>query len=357
MNPLIKTIQYDYDVIIKAEKRDGKRVVALEASNNEVDLEGDVILQEALLNSKDSFLADGHIDIDHLSEIGASLNPPIPNPNSYIVGVPLEVNDLGGGRTEVVCEISQSSDGSFDPKAHQYDMLWESLNRNPPVKWRASIFGYPIAEKIEDCSQTTCSHGATRYLVKGIDWRSLAFTRTPMNDKIKGFARIISTKALIKGLKSIKSGGWWSSESDIFGPDEPVMEGMVGGLAGNPGGSILSSELNPNHVMSQNSGTITGAIIGSTVATKPEDNPFEPVGTPINKEESPCNQINMDVLWEDWLSHISIDCPCYNPNLGLILPFIRDHYMVCRGLDFNKADVISHALMYKIFLEYSRGLD
>ena len=73
--------------IVKAKaSTDGKRLVSVEASSEAVDSEGDVILQKALLDSSKSFVATGHIDIDHLSELGDRLG--IANPTSYIIGRP-----------------------------------------------------------------------------------------------------------------------------------------------------------------------------------------------------------------------------------------------------------------------------
>jgi tetratricopeptide (TPR) repeat protein len=182
-------------VIIKARQDGNRRLVELEASNESVDSEGDVILQQALLGSSQSFLKSGHLDIDHLSEIGDRLG--IANPSSYIVGNPVEVRDLGGGRTGVVGELHKSG----RPKA---DELWESLKADPPVRWRASIYGFPLPGQLIDCrvtkAENTC--GATRFLVKGLDWRSLAFTRNPINTSIKGSAQVVTAKSYLAVMKS-----------------------------------------------------------------------------------------------------------------------------------------------------------
>jgi hypothetical protein len=178
---------------------DGKRMVQCEASNEAVDGEGDVVLQRALLDSADSFVATGHLDIDHLSEIGDRLG--IQNPTAYIVGRPTEVKDLGKGRTGIVGEIRKSADGKHDPDRNRYDSFWDSLHSDPPVKWRASIYGFPIKGMVDDCRKMACDTGATRFVVKGIDWRSLAFTRNPVNEDIKGYAQVVTAKAFLAMLK------------------------------------------------------------------------------------------------------------------------------------------------------------
>lgn len=196
------------DVIIKARPSgaDGRRVIECEASNEVVDAEGDVILQRALLDSAASFAKSGHLDLDHLSEIGERMG--IANPMSYIIGRPLEVKDLGKGRTGVVAEIMRSNDGSFDAGRNKYDAFWQSLQSNPPVVWKSSVYGYPNSDSVTDCREEACDGGATRYLVKGLDWRSLAMTRNPINTAIKGVAKIVTVKSYIEAFaKDFNSAG------------------------------------------------------------------------------------------------------------------------------------------------------
>ncbi len=326
--PLLKAIAIDFDVVIKASNQNNKRIIELEASNEHRDLEGDVIVQQALMYSKDSFLRSGHLDLEHYSEIGDRLDPPIPNPASYIIGKPLQVLDLGDGRTGVVGEIAQSRDGSFQPERFQYDAIWDALNRNPPVPYRASIYGYPVPEAVTDCSQETCSHGATRYLVKKLDWRSLALCRNPMNDKIRGYVRVVSQKSFTDAIS--RSTPFWPDGSDIFGADsaEPMLASMVGGLPGSVGGSAIQA----NDSLTQNDGTVHES------AQQPQGN---------------C-PASIDEMWGEYQRHILRDCPAYDMSIGNTLGFLRDHYMQCRGLPFDKADILAHALMYTVKREQAR---
>lgn len=186
--------------LIKAKKSGDKRIVEVEASNEFADSEGDIILQKALLDSADYFIKSGNIDIDHLSELGHRLG--IPDPTSYVIGRPTEVKDLGEGRTGVIGEIRRSADGKVDTAKNKYDEFWESLQTSPPVTWLASIYGFPKSDQVVDCRTGTCADGATRFLVKGIEWRSLAMTRNPINTSLKGHARIVSAKSFAAALKS-----------------------------------------------------------------------------------------------------------------------------------------------------------
>lgn len=190
-------------VIIKAHSEGERRLVSLEASNESVDSEGDVILQSALLNSAESFIKSGHLDIDHISELGSRLG--VKNPTDYIVGVPIEVKDLGGGRTGVVGELHKGGTGR-----EKADELWSSLKAEPPVRWSASIYGFPLPGQVEDCrvSKSTSGAKATRFFVKGLDWRSLAFTRNPVNKAITGAACIVTAKSMIEIIKGrVPNGG------------------------------------------------------------------------------------------------------------------------------------------------------
>ncbi len=201
-----KSVIIDFPVLIKSELHNEKRIITLESSNESVDGEGDVILQKALMDSSETFIKNGHLDIDHLSEIGRSMG--ITNPSQYIVGVPLEVFDMGEQRTGVKGELFRNPDGTFDPDKYQYDMVWHSLQLEPPVRWRASIYGFPKSGMVKDCSKETCgTTGATRYLVEGLDWRSLALTKNPMNDQIKHEAKIVTAKAYAEAF--LKQGDEW----------------------------------------------------------------------------------------------------------------------------------------------------
>lgn len=183
---------------LPASENNGARIIEVEASCEEVDLEGDVVLQQALLNSAKHFVSKGMIDLEHYGEIGERLG--IADPTSYIIGRPLAVTDLGGKRTGVRAEIMRSQDGSIDPGNNRYDSFWKSLQSNPPVTWYSSIFAFPT--DWDNCGEKSCTHGATRYVIKEMEWHSLAMTRHPMNNKIKGAAKIVKANQYIELAKA-----------------------------------------------------------------------------------------------------------------------------------------------------------
>lgn len=250
----------DIGTVVKAEPGpNGERLVAVEASNEKEDAEGDVILQKALLDSSDTFLKSGHLDIDHLSEIGHRLG--IQDPQRYIVGYPNSVHDIGDCRTAVKGTIFKNKDGSVDPTKYVYDQFWTSLNTDPPTKWRASIYG--IAKELGE------KPGIKRHVVKEIEWKSLAFTRRPVNQSLKGEASIITAKSFVEELKA---------ESQQLGAF------------------------------------------------------YDP---PAGRED----------LVHDYTTHLTKNCPCTN-NGDYVAPFsVREHFMKCRGLSYEHADLATAALV------------
>jgi hypothetical protein len=277
------------DVVVKAVKDDGsgRRMVEVEASSEDVDDQGDIVLQSALLNSAASFIKSGHLDLDHYSEIGHRIG--ILDPSSYIVGRPTEVKDIGGKRTSVVGEIMRARDGKFDSDGNKYDGFWKTLQSDPPVHWSASIYGFP--SDIQDCTEKACSNGATRYVVKAIDWRSLAFTRKPVNKSLKGYAKIVTAKS--------------------YGDE--IRKDMM-----NPMG--LSDVAEPQPGMSF----------------------FQPV-----------MPNTMDSLWGAYHRHMKSACP-YCREGNSVLAF-KDHFMFCSGASPETADLFAHALMYMILKDRKRG--
>jgi hypothetical protein len=297
---MIDAVMIDFPVMIKASTGpDHRRVVEIESSVQKVDSEGDLILQSALLNSAESFVKTGHLDLEHLSEVGTRLG--IRDPESYIVGRPLKVWDGGETRTFVQGEIMRSADGTHDPVRNRYDALWDTLTADPPVLWRASIYGFPLPGEVEDCTDKVCESGAWRYIVKGIDWRSLAFTRNPMNDHIKSPVRIVTAKAFIDGFAKNGNIAYDSTMPHLGPPPKPYDD---------------SPPALPT--------------IGQSMMLAPR-NMHDAIG------QHP---------------HILRECAeaCgVNTTVGF-----RKHFETCCGMDGDAANVYAHALMHHLHLERGR---
>jgi hypothetical protein len=198
MHTLAEAYVISLPVIVKATPGDHhRRLVEVEASNEVVDREGDVVLQKALLDAAPEFLRIGQLDIDHLSEIGDRIG--IAKPLDWVVGVPREVKDLGGGRTSVVGELHKHVEG-LSTKA---DDLWKSLTRDPPDRWQASIFGWPTGrDSFFDARKGRCPEApdATRFVIRSLDWKSLAFTKSPVNAALRESAHVMTMKAFLQSV-------------------------------------------------------------------------------------------------------------------------------------------------------------
>ena len=280
----------DLPVIIKAMPGDGKRMVMVEASNQNRDQEGDVVLQSALLNAATEFIRCGALDIDHLSEVGARYG--ISNPSDYIVGVPREVKDIGDGRTAVFRELHQSVPGVVT----KADELWNGLTRNPPVNWRASIFGYPKGKDgFHDARVSKCPEApeATRYVVKSMSWRSLAFTRNPINDSIEGSARIVTMKAHIDYLRSINA--FPASNEDTSVKADPVLASI----------------------------------------------PVEPMYPMLE----PRNRLELLAHYKLHMDNGKCSCAGSDTPLGRSVAGFRSHFMYCVGMTEGESDIFALALM------------
>ena len=148
-----------------------------------------------------------------------------------------------------------------------------------------------------------------------------------MNNHIVGAARVVSQKSFVQAMS--KANALWPDGTDIFGADsaEPMLASMVGGLPGSVGGSAIQA----NDSLTQNDGTV-------------HESAQQPMQCPAS----------IDEMWGEYQRHILRDCPAYDMSVGNTLGFFRDHYMQCRGLPFDKADILAHAMLYLIKRERAR---
>lgn len=152
----------------------GKRFVFIEASNEALDQQNEVVMQRALKDSADWFLKYGNLDIDHYTQIGAKAG--IPNYNSYELGQPVEVN-FSGGKTFVKGEILSGS----GPVAAQANEFWSSLvDRDPQAKWYPSVGGVVQDRAIEIDPKTK----QRKALIKKVRWSNIGFSKTPVNQAV-----------------------------------------------------------------------------------------------------------------------------------------------------------------------------
>lgn len=386
--PVIVTLP----AIIKAITReDGRRTIEVCASVETVDLEGDVIDQKALLDAAAEFVKTGHIDIDHISELGARYG--VRNPESYIVGRPLEVKAGANKTTDVIAEIFRSPDGSVDIAKNKYDSVWESIKTG--VRWRASIYGLPTDDGVEDCRGKSCSSGARRYHIKALNWRSLALTRNPICDAITGHAKIITGKAFAKSM------GWG---------EELLVKNAASNVA--PWQLYLAQTMPPPRVPAQSNTSNTnannrpagmgvvppsGSITAPTIATAQSGAPGLPASTgehePVYPQETFMTESGGDPQQSQqpqeanpmgnvvqgfapgpsagfsgviscslprdlsdavgqFHSHMRSACP-HCDGIKSTVGF-KNHFASCCGMPESMADLFAHALMHRLLLDGRR---
>lgn len=149
----------------------GERFVYLEASNESLDQQGEVVLAKALAESADYFLRFGNLDIDHYTQIGARTG--IPGYELYEIGRPVEVK-ASGGSTFVKGQIYSGS----GPAAEKANAFWSSLTElNPPARWYPSVGGAVVSKSVQRDPVT----GERRAVIEKVRWTNIGFSKTPVN--------------------------------------------------------------------------------------------------------------------------------------------------------------------------------
>lgn len=117
----------------------GRRILFMEASNEDPDYQNEVVLQKALGESAGYYLRHGNIDLSHYSILGPKSG--VPNFMEFEIGKPIDVNV--SDRTYVKCELYTGE----SPMAKNANMVWDSLTRqNPPSRWYPSVGGVVLSK-------------------------------------------------------------------------------------------------------------------------------------------------------------------------------------------------------------------
>lgn len=152
----------------------GQRFVYIEASNEKVDQQGEVVLAQALKDSAAYFLQFGNIDLDHYTIIGAKMG--IPDYLSYEIGRPIDAR-FERKRTFVKAAIYQGE----TPMARRANQFWDSITLlNPPQRWYPSVGGKCGPREIEVDPETL----TRRAVVRSVRWYNIGFSKTPVNASV-----------------------------------------------------------------------------------------------------------------------------------------------------------------------------
>jgi hypothetical protein len=158
----------------------GRRYVYMEASNEGLDVQGEVVAAKALAESADYYLKYGNLDLDHYTRIGARLA--IPDYTFYEVGQPRDVGQRGRS-TFVKAEVYQG-EGQAADKAN---MLWQSMTAvRPPLRWYPSVGGAVLGKSDEIDPDTL----ARKTIITATRWNNIGLSKTPVNQHVRDCAVI-----------------------------------------------------------------------------------------------------------------------------------------------------------------------
>ncbi|MDR1626501.1 MAG: hypothetical protein LBT33_08155 [Spirochaetia bacterium] len=161
----------------------GNFIFEVEASNENLDLQGQTVLQQALLGSKEHFLENGVISYDHLHKRRGTGGEVIPD-TAMIIGEPIDVK-TDGKRTIVVGKLYRSNETARD--------IIKKL-KDGSTRIRASVGG--IFPKVVRDAKTGIEK------IVSVLWNDLALTFAPVNPTVSpvDFARGMSSFEFVKAL-------------------------------------------------------------------------------------------------------------------------------------------------------------
>ena len=161
----------------------GNFIFEVEASNENLDLQGQVVLQSALLDSKKHFLEEGIVSFDHLHKRTGPDGKTVSD-LSMIIGEPIDVR-TEGKKTIVVGKLYKSNEIARD--------IIRKL-KDGSTRVRASVGG--IFPKITRDAKTGIEK------ITSVLWNDLALTFTPVNATVSAanFARSMDSDEFVKAL-------------------------------------------------------------------------------------------------------------------------------------------------------------
>ncbi|GAB6276253.1 MAG: hypothetical protein SAMD01599839_07930 [Rectinema sp.] len=179
-----------------ATDENGNWIVEAEASNENLDFDGQVVLQRALLDSKDYFLQNGVISYDH-RHLRADPDDPNWSPEKYIIGEPIEVYNKGS-KTFVKAKLYKSNQIARELVAKLKD---------GSTRIKTSVGG-----KRPEVVSTWNNHiGRMVEQVARVLWDELAITFKPVNQSLTPVA--LSSSAFVKSLQA----GFGTDSADMSG--------------------------------------------------------------------------------------------------------------------------------------------
>ncbi len=162
--------------LVKAVEEDDRRVLYLQASNEGLDQENEVVVMKALKDAKDYYLSHGVLSWDHKHKL---LNDP-----GYIIGEPMEVRFSDKGETLVK--------GFLYSENKIANNLWDNIQSG------ASRLGASIGGAIVKRDQDGGGVGQ----IKKVIWDETAITHKPVNDGTLGKVQLLPFNEFAKALSA-----------------------------------------------------------------------------------------------------------------------------------------------------------
>lgn len=156
-------------VLIKAAEEDGQWIVYLQASNESLDQDGELVEMDALRKAADYFLTHGVISWDHKHK--ATHDP------GFIIGEPLDVKFTEDRKTLVKAFLYRSNDIA--------QKVWKNIQSG--AKRLGASIGGGILQKAGNS-------------LKQVVWDECAITHRPVNDETLGQVQVIPFNAFAKAL-------------------------------------------------------------------------------------------------------------------------------------------------------------
>jgi hypothetical protein len=186
----------------------GNWVFDVEASNENLDFEGQRVLKAALLNSKDYFLTNGVVSKDHLHQ-RTHKGGKILYDESYVIGEPKKVYVQDGKVRVQGCLY----------KSNEYAQEFAKLLNDNSTRVKASVGGlFPKVVKRKE-------NGVDVGNVVSVLWNDLALTIAPVNPTV-GPAVLVKSLSSLEFVKSLSAG--YGTDAATFSGGRTLQKEDVG---------------------------------------------------------------------------------------------------------------------------------
>jgi len=183
----------------------GNYIIKAEASNENVDVDGQIVLQNALIKSKDYFMKNGIISWDHLHKQKDANGNVVTNPE-FIIGEPMGI-ETEGDKTFVKAMLYKGNkivEDIVDKLRHGAKIIKTSVGGRKPV-----------VQKSYDKNS-----GKNLEKVVDVNWDELALTYKPCNQTLSPVQLVKSLQAGYPVDSANMSGGETLIRQDLEGADK-----------------------------------------------------------------------------------------------------------------------------------------